>query len=200
MAQYTYITLNDGTKWRIKGNVQPQGFSGPYRQAEVVDENKTKSTAATGSKPAKTYAASSSAAKTTAAEAAAAKAREEAKEREKIRREKENAINAAKEKELDYLTKGFDAEKSVAKLAADNNMRELYIAYMQGLKGMPQQSALWGAGGEIESLKNRSRLNYEDNRAKESRNYAGILGEIQQKYNDDLRELEEKYLQRLLNI
>ena len=34
MAQYSYITLNDGTKWRIKGDVQPQVGSGPYRYDE----------------------------------------------------------------------------------------------------------------------------------------------------------------------
>ena len=81
-----------------------------------------------------------------------------------------------------------------------DNLKQLYIAYMQGMRGIPQQSAVWGAGGEIESLKNRSRLNYESNRASENRNYAGVLGDIQQKYNDDLNKLEQKYLQQLLNV
>ena len=99
-----------------------------------------------------------------------------------------------------YLGENYNRQKQQEKLVTDDNMRQLYIAYMNGIKGIPQQSALWGAGGEIESLKNRGRLNYEDNRAKEQQRYAGILGSIEQKYNDDLRELESRYLQRLLNL
>lgn len=124
----------------------------------------------------------------------------EAAQKEKERKEKIAAINSSKEAEMRYLGEGYNRQKAQQKLSADDNMRQLYIAYMNGIKGIPQQSAVWGAGGEIESLKNRSRLNYEDNRAKEQRRYAGVLGEIEQKYNDDLRELESKYLQRLLNI
>ena len=145
--------------------------------------------------------AADAAAKKAAAEAKARREAElEAERKEKERQEKIAAINSSKAQELKYLGDTYDKQKEAARLATDDNMRELYIAYMQGLRGIPQQSALWGAGGEIESLKNRSRTNYEDNRARESRSYAGILGEIQQKYNDDLRELEAKYLGRLLDI
>ena len=67
MAQYTYITLNDGTKWRIKGDVQPQVGSGPYRYVTTSD---TTSTNKTGGTPAKNYNNS----QTATAQAAAAKA------------------------------------------------------------------------------------------------------------------------------
>lgn len=193
MAQYTYITLNDGTKWRIKGDVQPQVGSGPYRYVTTSD---TTSTNKTGGTPAKNYNNS----QTAKAQAAAVKAQEEKEKAEKERRRKLQAINSSKETELKYLGDIYDSEKKEAKLASEDNMRQLYIAYMQGLRGVPQQSALWGAGGEIESLKNRLRINYEDNRAKEDRRYAGALGEIQRKYDNDLRDLEAKYLQRLLNV
>ena len=71
---------------------------------------------------------------------------------------------------------------------------------MQGLKNIPQQTALWGAGGEIESLKLRGRLNYEDNRAKEQANYTGVIADIEKSYRKDLQELEDRYLSRLLSI
>ncbi len=212
MAQYTYVTLNDGTQWRIKGNVQPQVGSGPYRYVTTTPNSSTAKSAAAAAKSYSTSSTANTAAAATdkAADAAAKKAAAEAKARreaeleaerkEKERQEKIAAINSIKAEELKYLGENYNNQKNAAKLASDNNMRELYIAYMQGLRGVPQQSALWGAGGEIESLKNRSRINYEDNRAKESRSYAGILGEIQRKYDDDLRELEAKYLQRLLDV
>lgn len=219
MAQYSYITLNDGTKWRIKGDAQLQAGSGPYRYVTTSGESSTQKSAASSaknysssqtSKAAASAAAKAQAAADRAAKAAAEKAAAEAKARreaeleaerkEKERREKIAAINSSKDTEMKFLGEVYGNQKNEAKLAADDNMRQLYIAYMQGLRGIPQQSALWGAGGEIESLKNRSRINYEDNRAKESRRYAGALGEIQRKYDNDLRDLEAKYLQRLLDI
>jgi len=211
MAQYTYITLNDGTKWRVKGDVQPQVGSGPYRYVTTSGESSTaKSAAATAAKKNTSSTAKASAVSVSAAEAEAEKAAAKAKARreaeleaqakERARQEKIGAINSSKAKELLQLGDSYSAQKESAKMLTDDNMRQLYIAYMQGLRGIPQQSALWGAGGEIESLKNRSRINYEDNRAKESRRYAGVLGEIQQKYNDDLRELEARYLQKLLDV
>lgn len=216
--QYGYIILNDGTKWRYKVGNEPKAASGPYR-ATTTDSTpvslpvysgsttasaaKTKTAAKAQSNAAANRAAASAeaAAKKAAADAAAIrKAELEAAQKEKERKEKIAAINSSKEAEVRYLGEGYSKQKAQQKLSTDDNMRQLYIAYMNGIKGIPQQSALWGAGGEIESLKNRSRLNYEDNRAKEQRRYAGVLGEIEQKYNDDLRELESKYLQRLLNI
>lgn len=215
--QYGYIILNDGTKWRYKVGNEPKAASGPYR-ATTTDSTpvslpvysgstansaaKTKPSAKAQSNAANRAAASAeAAAKKAAAEAAAMRRAElEAAQKEKERKEKIAAINSSKEAEMRYLGEGYNRQKAQQKLSADDNMRQLYIAYMNGIKGIPQQSAVWGAGGEIESLKNRSRLNYEDNRAKEQRRYAGVLGEIEQKYNDDLRELESKYLQRLLNI
>ena len=130
--------------------------------------------------------------------AAEMRAQREAEERK--RQEKINAINANKASETKRLGDNYALQQQAAKQNNADNLRQLYIAYMQGLRGVPQQSAVWGAGGEIESLKNRSRLNYETNRAKENRNYTGSLGDIQQKYNDDLNELEKKYLQQLLNV
>lgn len=206
MATQTYMYLNNGTKVPVYGNANTHSM--PYR-AYV-----TETVAPKTSQPKKTQAGSvavttvavptvhdDGAAKLAAEmraqrEAEAARAAEEARRRQ----EKINAINANKTRETKLLGESLEANKNAAKLNNSDNLKQLYIAYMQGLRGIPQQSAVWGAGGEIESLKNRSRLNYESNRAKENRNYAGILGDIQQKYNDDLNELERKYLQQLLNV
>lgn len=207
--QYAYIILNDGTKWRYKVGNEPQAGSGPYRATSTDSTPVSKpvyngASAQTGTKAnsaAKKTVSADTAAKKAAAEAAAKAAAElEAKQKEKERKEKIAALDSSKAEEMRYLGENYNRQKQQEKLVTDDNMRQLYIAYMNGIKGIPQQSALWGAGGEIESLKNRSRLNYEDNRAKEQQRYAGILGSIEQKYNDDLRELESRYLQRLLNL
>ena len=196
MAQYTYITLNDGTKWRIKGDVQPQTNSGPYRYVYTEDSSAktgTSGSAKSGtSKSGGSGGAKSGSAVNTGPTAAQLK--------EEARKEKIKSIKNSKSAEIKYLGGSYDAQRQAAKAATEDNMRQLFIAYMQGLRGIPQQSALWGAGGEIESLKNRSRLNYEDNRAKEKRSYAGVLAQIEQKYNDDLRDLEDKYLKLLMNV
>ena len=181
MATYKYVVLNDGTKWRINGDAELNYGSGPYRQIieeEVSDSN---------TEPAKVNNVN-------------LKAQLEAEQKEKERQEKISAINKSKKNEVQYLGESYAGQLASAKKTMEENMRQLYIAYMQGLKNIPQQTALWGAGGEIESLKHRSRINYEDNRSDEIRAYSGILAEIEQKYMDDLRELEARYLQRLLNV
>lgn len=99
-----------------------------------------------------------------------------------------------------YLGSSYNASRKQAAQDNEDSMRDLYIAYMQGIKNMPQQTALWGAGGEIESLKTQHRLNYEDNRAKQAREYGSILDDIQQRYNSDLWELEQKYLREMMNL
>lgn len=190
MSQYTYITLNDGTKWRIKGDVQPNTNSGPYRNVYTED------TAGSTKSSTKTNTGSSGGGGT----AAASTGPTAAELKEQARKEKIKAIKNSKSDKIKYLGNIYDTQRQAAKQTSEDNLRQLYIAYMQGLRGIPQQSALWGAGGEIESLKNRSRLNYEDNRAQENRSYSGILAQIEQKYNDDLRELENRYLKLLMDV
>ena len=99
-----------------------------------------------------------------------------------------------------YLGSSYNASRKQAAQDNEDSMRDLYIAYMQGIKNMPQQTALWGAGGEIESLKTQHRLNYENNRAKQSKEYGSIMDDIQQRYNADLLELEQKYLREMMNL
>lgn len=198
----TYMYLNNGQKVPYYANSAPQAFSGPYR-AIVTEDTKpaASSKKTTAAKQTSAHASDAGAAALAEEmrkqrEAEAARAAEEARRRQ----EKINNINKSKEAEKKMMAENLEMQKKAAAQVNNDNLRQLYIAYMQGLRGIPQQQALWGAGGEIESLKKRSRLSYENNRASENRGYAGILGQIQQKYNDDLNELERKYLQLLMNV
>ncbi len=190
---YTYMYNNKGEKIKYHAKEPPALFSGPYR-AFVTESSKNSSS----SKSAKSGTGSRAAAGAADIEANAAYEAQKAEERR--RQEKIDAINANKAAEKNALYNNLKLQRKQAEMKNGDNLRQLYVAYMQGLMGMPQQQAVWGAGGEIESLKNRSRLNYESNRAKENQSYAGILADIQTKYNNDLMELERRYLQQLLNV
>ena len=196
----TYMYLNNGTKVPVYGNVTPQAYSGPYR-TYVTEEDTPKTSSQTKTQKTTTAAAAPVVQGYDAGAAALAEEmRRQREEEERRRREKIAAINKNKDSEKLLLGQIFEANKKAAQTNNNENLRQLYIAYMQGLKGIPQMQALWGAGGEIESLKNRSRLAYENNRASENRNYSNILDEIQRNYDDDLRTLEEKYLKLLLDV
>ena len=123
-----------------------------------------------------------------------------ARQKALLLQQKRNEIEKQYTTNQNRLAANYDAEKLAAQQSNDELLRQLYIAYMQGIKNMPQQSALWGAGGEVESLKSRHRINYENNRARQNTQYSGIISELQQKYNNDLMELEEKYLKQLMNL
>lgn len=115
-------------------------------------------------------------------------------------REQRAALENSYNSRRNLLGQNFDAQKLAAEQNNNSALRDLYIAYMQGIKNIPQQAAMQGAGGEIESIKSRHRTNYEDNRAKQNISYGDIISEIQQKYNNDLMELEEKYLKQLMSL
>ena len=121
-------------------------------------------------------------------------------QKELLMQQKKAAIEANRSQALQLLGANLASEKTAAGAANDDALRQLYVAYMNGIKQLPQQSALWGAGGSIESLKTQHRINYEDNRAKQNSEYAGVLGELQRRYNSDLLELEEKYLRQLMGL
>ena len=114
--------------------------------------------------------------------------------------QKRTALEKQYQHNKNLMQQNYNAQKQTAGQANNEALRQLYIAYMQGIKNIPQYSAIQGAGGEIESLKSRHRTGYENNRVKQNMKYADILGEIQQKYNNDLITLEEKYLKQLMGL
>jgi len=87
---------------------------------------------------------------------------------EQMKREKQAQVNAA-----------FNQGKESLDNARAAANKDAYIAYMHGLKNMPQRAALGGNGGYAQSLATKQQLNYENNR-----------GSIYQNYLDNLRELE----------
>ena len=115
-------------------------------------------------------------------------------------REQRAALENSYNSRRNLLGQNYELQRLAAQQNNNSALRDLYIAYMQGIKNIPQQAAMWGAGGEIESIRSRHRTSYEDNRAKQKISYGDIISEIQQKYNNDLMELEEKYLKQLMSL
>ena len=186
---YRYPKMQEKTAYEtIDGNKRYDNFTGeelpPVPYIYSGQGSTAKPTAAAAQRTAET-------AVNTARTAAAAQAE---------RQRKIDNLNTLKNREKSYLGNNYNARRLQAQSDNDDAMRSLYIAYMQGIRNIPQQTALWGAGGEIESLKTQHRLNYENNRAKQAMEYNGILNDIQQRYNSDLWELEQNYLKQLLNL
>ena len=77
------------------------------------------------------------------------------------------------------VNKAFNAAKANLEDNKNASLRDSYVAYMKGLKTMPQVNALGGNGGYAQSLATKQQLGYENKRAS-----------IQQGYIDALRELE----------
>lgn len=152
----------------------------------VYDYSKHKNQSYSAAQNSGGYAAQSSADKA---------AQEEAERQAKI-----NLINMQKQQDLKLLNDEYNFQKDTAKKDNENNLKQLYIAYMQGMKNMDQQAALWGAGGQVESLENKKYSSYQSDRRQENDNYSDILSQLQHEYNMDLQELENKYLIQLMSI
>lgn len=79
--------------------------------------------------------------------------------------EKQQAELARREAERKALLQNqYNTARKQAQDARDESLRQTYLAYMRGTKNNKQLGAVTGGGGELESLKNRSQLNYENNR------------------------------------
>ena len=63
--------------------------------------------------------------------------------------------------------------------AKQASLKDSYVAYMQGLKNMPQISAVSGNGGYAQSLLAKQQLGYENNRAAIEQNYLNNLRELE---------------------
>ena len=98
--------------------------------------------------------------------------------------------------------------------AKESTLRDGYVAYMQGLKAMPQISAVNGNGGYAQSLATKQRVNYENNRAAAQQNYLAALKELeanraaglianQENYLSGIQKMEDSasnYLQQLASL
>ena len=87
-------------------------------------------------------------------------------------------------------------KKNLENAAADSN-KQAYVAYMQGMKNMPQAAAMYGSGGMAQSLANKSQLNYENNRKNiEEAKLAG-LADLESDYRAGVINAGEDYLTKL---
>ena len=87
-------------------------------------------------------------------------------------------------------------KRNINKAAADGN-KEAYIAYMNGLKTMPQKAAIYGSGGYAQSLLNKSQLNYENNRNSIEQQRQASLADLEADYRNGILNAQNDYLTRL---
>lgn len=81
--------------------------------------------------------------------------------------------------------------------AAKQGNREAYVAYMQGMKNMPQKAAMYGAGGMAQSLANKSQLNYENNRNNIEQSRIAALADLEADYRAGVMDAKDRYLTQL---
>ena len=118
MAKYMYG--NNGEKWKYLADEEPVLYSGAYRN--FVAETPVKNTGVSAGTGRKAVTSISTAALPTSDYSS-----DEAERQMKIA-----AINASKNKELKLLGQNYSALINEAKQNNLDNLRQIYIAYMQG--------------------------------------------------------------------
>ena len=84
--------------------------------------------------------------------------------------------------------------------SAANSNRQAYIAYMNGLKNMPQAAAMYGSGGMAQSLANKSQMNYENNRNNIETAKLASLTDLESDYRAGVLDAGNDYLEKLANV
>ena len=106
-------------------------------------------------------------------------------------------MRAEKQAMLDAQYK--QGKKNIENTAADSN-RQAYIAYMQGIKNMPQAAAMYGSGGMAQSLAAKSQLNYENNRNNIEAAKLASLTDLESDYRAGVLDAGNDYLEKLANV
>ena len=107
---------------------------------------------------------------------------------------------ALKEKRDAAVNLAYDNAKDSLGNAKKATLQDRYVAYMQGLKAMPQVSAVNGNGGYAQSLATKQRVNYENNRAATQQSYLDALKELESDKAAGLLSNEESYLTGIQNM
>ena len=97
------------------------------------------------------------------------------------------------------LDEQYNQGKQNIRDTARASNKQVYIAYMQGLKNMPQAAAMYGSGGMAQSLANKSQLNYENNRKDVEKAKISALGELESDYRSGVMSGQDRYLTALKN-
>ena len=121
-------------------------------------------------------------------EAAQRQARLEAQQLQ-LKNQRDEAINNA-----------YTSGKESLNTAKDNSLATSYVAYMKGLKAMPQVAAAGGNGGYAQSLAAKQQLNYENNRNNIEQSYLENLRQLEADKNNALTSSAESYTQGLMGL
>ncbi len=107
---------------------------------------------------------------------------------------------AAKQSRDNQINEAFNNSKLNLDNAKNNSLKDSYVAYMRGLKNMPQISAVSGNGGYAQSLANKQQLNYENNRTSMENQYLENLRQLEQERNAGLAASQESYVNGLMGL
>lgn len=105
-----------------------------------------------------------------------AKREKEAEERQAQLAAQQLALKNQRDAEINAA---YNNSKNLLGTEKDNALAKAYTAYMQGRKNMPQIAAVGGNGGIAQSILAKQQLNYENNR-----------NAVEQKYLEDLMQLD----------
>lgn len=106
-------------------------------------------------------------------------------------------MQAERKAAADAAFKQGKANLDTAKTAA---LRDGYVAYMQGLRNMPQLTAAVGNGGYAQSLAAKQQLGYENNRAAVEQGYLDNLRELQANRDAQIVSGNQDYLTELASL
>ena len=97
------------------------------------------------------------------------------------------------------IGKNYDTSSGNLGTAKTDSLQDSYVAYMKGLKNMPQISAISGNGGYAQSLAAKQQLNYENNRKAIEADYLSKLYDLQAERDAALLSANNTYNTNLSN-
>ena len=110
------------------------------------------------------------------------------------------AINKALERQIAAADAAYKQGKANLDTAKESALRNNYISYMQGVKNLPQISAVAGSGGTSESLATKHQLNFENNRNSIEQQYLADLLGLQTNHENNIVTADQDYLTRLMSL
>lgn len=108
-----------------------------------------------------------------------------------------NELNRQRNERQAMLDEQYNQGKKNIEDAAEASNKDAYVAFMQGIKNMPQAAAMYGSGGMAQSLANKSQLNYENNRNKIAAAKLASLADLESDYRAGVLDAGDDYLTKL---
>lgn len=98
------------------------------------------------------------------------------------------------------INTAFNNSRENLGVARDDSLGSSYVAYMKGIKNMPQIAAAGGNGGYAQSLLAKQQLNYENNRGAIEQSYLNNLRQLEADKNNALTSSEQSYTEGLMGL